>query len=59
MNQNRLLFVQIQTLPSSMHHKWKEVIDLYAKQPMGNYKGPIPDKTLDKWKDNCDVQKIH
>ena len=23
-----LLFVQIQTLPLSMHHKWKEITDL-------------------------------
>ena len=45
MNQIRLLFVQIQTLSSSMHHKWKEVIDLYAKQPKENYTGPTSDKT--------------
>ena len=24
---NRLLFIQFQTLPPSMHHKWKEIID--------------------------------
>jgi hypothetical protein len=44
MNQNRLFFVQIQTLSSSMHHKWKEVIDLYAKQPKENHTGPTLDK---------------
>ena len=27
MNQNMLLFIQIQTLPPSMHHKWKEIIE--------------------------------
>jgi hypothetical protein len=26
MNWNRLLFIQSQTLPSRMHHKWKEII---------------------------------
>ena len=27
MKGTRLLFIQIQTLPSSGHHKWKEIID--------------------------------
>ena len=27
----RLLFIQIQTLPPSMHHKWKEIIDIVCK----------------------------
>jgi hypothetical protein len=31
-NCNRLLFVQIQTLPLSMHPKWKETIDVVCKQ---------------------------
>ena len=30
-NCNRLLFVQIQTLPLSMHPKWKEIIDIVCK----------------------------
>jgi hypothetical protein len=31
-NQNRLLFIQFQTLPPSMHHyKWKESIDSVSK----------------------------
>ena len=43
-NWNKLLFVQIQTLPLSMHLKWKEIIDIYAKQWMKNHRGPSPDK---------------
>ena len=31
MNQDRLLFVQIQSLPLNMHHKWKEMIDIVCK----------------------------
>ena len=28
MNQNRLLFIHIQTLPPGLHHnKWKEIVD--------------------------------
>jgi hypothetical protein len=27
LDQNRLLQIQIQTLPTSMHHKWKEIVD--------------------------------
>ena len=28
MNWNRLLFIQFQTLPLSMHHKWKEMFSI-------------------------------
>jgi len=31
MNQKRLLFIQIQTLPPSMH-KWKVIIDMVCKK---------------------------
>jgi hypothetical protein len=47
MNQNKLLFIQIQTPPTpplSMHHKWKELLILYAQQPMKNHRGPTPVK---------------
>ena len=33
-NWNRPLFVQIQTLPSSMHHDGSKLLIVYAKQPM-------------------------
>ena len=35
MNRNRLLFIQVQTLPLSMHHKWKEIIDSVFKTTSG------------------------
>ena len=41
MNQNRLIFIQMQTLPPSMHHKWKLLI-WHAKQPIENHRGPAP-----------------
>ena len=44
MNINRLLFVQLQTLPLRVHHKWKEMIDMYTKQPMKNHRGLTPDE---------------
>lgn len=31
MNRNNLLFIQIWTLPSSMHYKWKEILDIACK----------------------------
>jgi hypothetical protein len=30
-DRNKLLFIQIQTIPLSMHHKWKENIDIVCK----------------------------
>ena len=42
MNQNRLLFIQIQTLSPSMHHKFKEFIHNVCTQPMENRRGPTP-----------------
>ena len=42
MNQNRLLFIQIQRQPLSMHHKWQQIIDFDAKQPLENLRGPTP-----------------
>ena len=38
-NPNRLLFIQIQTLPPSMHHKWKESIDSACKTTNGKSYG--------------------
>jgi len=35
MNRNMLLFNQIQTLPPSMHHKQKEIIDDVCKTTNG------------------------
>jgi hypothetical protein len=34
MNQNKLIFIQVQTLPLNMRHHWKENIDIIYKQPM-------------------------
>ena len=34
-NQNRLLFIRIQTLPPTIHHKWKESIDFVCKSTNG------------------------
>ena len=31
MNQNRLLFIQTQTLPPHMHHKWKDINGILCK----------------------------
>ena len=30
-----VLFIQIQTLPPSMHHKWKGIIDIACKETNG------------------------
>ena len=43
MNRNRLLFLQIQTLPLIIHHKLKELFVLYTEQPLGNH---VEDKVL-------------
>ena len=40
MNSNRLLFIQIQNLPPSIHHKWKEAIDILSKTTNENHTGP-------------------
>lgn len=40
MNQIIFLFIQIQSLPLSMHHKWNESIDIVCKQPMEYHRGP-------------------
>lgn len=34
MNRIRLLFIQMQMLHPSIHHKWKEIINGVCKQPM-------------------------
>ena len=41
-NQNRLPFIQIQTLPPSMHHKWKELIDIVCKTTNGKFNSQRP-----------------
>ena len=42
MNQNRLLFIQIQTPPPIMHHhKWKD-LKSYVKQPMEFIEDELP-----------------
>ena len=40
-NQNRLLFIHIQTLPPSMHHKWKEIIDDVYRTTNGKSNVPL------------------
>ena len=35
MNPNRLLFIQTQTLPLSIHHKWKDIMDIVCPKTNG------------------------
>ena len=45
MDPNRLLFIQIQTLPPSLHHTGKEAIGFCVKKPpIENHRGPTPDE---------------
>ena len=44
MNWNMLLFVQIQTLPPRLHHKWKEIIEV-CKKPMKIIGDQLPTKS--------------
>jgi hypothetical protein len=46
MNQNMLLFIQIQILPPGMHCKWEESIDIIGKKTNGNHRIPTPDMKL-------------
>jgi hypothetical protein len=39
-----LFFIQIQTLPPSMNHRWKYIIDIITIRPIENHIGPTPDK---------------
>ena len=39
-NWNIFLFIQVQILPPSIHHKWKKMIDLHSKQPIENHRVP-------------------
>ena len=50
-NQNKLLFIQIQTLSPSMHHKWKEIINLFSNQRK-IISGPTPNESPIELKDN-------
>jgi hypothetical protein len=45
MNQNRLLFIQIQTVPLNMHHKRKESIDFVCKITNGKLGDQLPMET--------------
>ena len=47
MNWNRLPFIQVQTLPPSMHHKWKEIIDIVCKTTNGKSWG------TNSWQSSC------
>ena len=51
-NQNRLLIIQIQTLPASMHHKWNKLLILYENQLMGNQREATPDVKSHQLQDN-------
>ena len=47
MKRNRLLLVEIQILPPSMHHKWQEIIDIVCKTSNGklelmNFQREVP-----------------
>jgi hypothetical protein len=60
MNQNRLLFIQVQTLlPPSIHYKWTENIDTIFKQPMEIHRGPILTKSSIESKDNSNFTKYN
>ena len=43
-NQNRLFFINLQTLPQGMHCKWKEIIDSECKTTNRIPWGQIADK---------------
>ena len=51
MNQIRLLFFQSQTLPPSMHHKWKEILDI-VYNIIGDQ---LPTKSPIELKDNSNL----
>ena len=48
MNRNRLILIQIQTLPPSMHHKWKAAIEIVMKK--------TDEKSIES-KDNCNLNQ--
>ena len=41
-----------------MHHKWKEIIELYGKHPMENHRVPTPDKKFHWKKDSPTANKF-
>ena len=52
MDRKRMLFIPIQTLPSSMHvASGKRLLMLYANQTMQYYSGPTPNKSPIEFKD--------
>jgi hypothetical protein len=59
MNKNRLLFTKIQTLPLSMHHKWKEISDIAYKSTMESHRDQIPTKSPFELKGNSLSKKLH
>ena len=46
MNRDRLLSIQIQTLPSSMHRKQKEIVFMFAQQPIEDHRYQLPRRSL-------------
>ena len=55
MSQNRMLYIQNQTPPPSMHHKWKEIIDVMCKQPIEIHRDQLLTKSPLSWRINyCD-----
>ena len=56
MNQNRLLLIQIQTLPPSMHHEWKEILGIvYANNQWEIIGGQLLTKSRIQLQDNSNV----
>ena len=46
-DQTRILFIEIQTLPPSMHQKWKVIFDLVCKNTNGKIIGDqLPTENL-------------
>jgi hypothetical protein len=57
MNQNRLLFIQIQALPPSMHHKWTGINDFVCITTSRKSQGTNPGERTIELKDNCIVDE--
>ena len=56
MNRNRLPFIQVQTLAPSMHHRWKEIIDIVCITTIAKFGGVLlPMKSPVELKDNFNV----
>ena len=56
MNRNRLPFIQVQTLALSMHHRWKEMIDIVCITTIEKFGGVLlPMKIPVELKENFNV----